>query len=93
MRSPPSSLMVDRLTSANSTWSRICSGAGASTLFTTGIPWVSASSRAFRMVAASLTCPERTTEEPVLVTLRPAPGKSSSICRWRDATSAVTSMV
>ncbi len=30
---------------------------------------------------------------PVLVTVSPAAGKRSSIWRWRDATSAVTSTV
>ena len=43
-------------------------------LLTTGMPWVAASSRAFRTTAGSLTSPERTTEVPVLVTLKPAPG-------------------
>ena len=54
---------------------------------------VPASSVTLRTVCGSLTSPESTTEVPVLVTVTPDPGNSSSIWRCSDAMSALTSTV
>ncbi len=91
--SVPNCFITDRFTSANSTWRRICSAAGAEMLSTMGTSSVFARSSAFRRTAGSRTWPVSTTVCPVEFTWMSLSGKRSTSCRLRDSMSAVTSMV